>query len=378
MIGNDLFFILADGHHNSLGLVRSLGIAGYETHVFIIEGKDAIVKHSKYCKNITFCNNVYEALDIIIKKYSTFKCNKFILTGNDKYVVAIDDKYDELKENFYTYNCGEAGRLRFLMSKANQNELARSAGLNVPEYAIVNVRDNEIPNIPFPVITKAIDSLGNHWKDIVFLCHNKDELTKAYKTIDCDKIIVQHYIEKENETGFNGISINGGEFIYMPLQITYRSVSETTFGNIITLNPPSDNILVNNIKDFIRKTKYSGSFSVDLLIGKDSKIYFLEVNMRNSGWSFPYTCAGVNLPATWAKSTLKQKLDLTDISIPKKPFTAVDEYIELFNKSKEGPVIFLKTLYSIFSVDAKTYWNLREQRPFWHLVKNILRAHTLK
>ena len=373
-----MFFVLADGHHNSLGLVRSLGIAGYTPHVFIINGEDAIVKYSKYSKNITFCDNAYEVLDIIINKYSTLKCDKFILTGNDKYVVAIDDKYDELKEYFHTYNCGEAGRLRFLMFKANQNELARSAGLNVPEYAIVNVRDKEIPNIPFPVITKATDSVGNHWKDIVFLCHNEDELIEAYKKIDCDKIIVQQYIEKVNETGFNGISINGGEFIYMPLQITYKSVSETTFGNIILLNPPSDNLLVNGIKDFIRKTKYSGSFSVDLLIGKDSKIYFLEVNMRNSGWSFPYTCAGINLPAIWAKSTLKQELDLSGVRIPKTPFTAVDEYIELFNKSKEGPIKFMKAFFSIFFVDAKTYWSLKDQKPFWHLVKKIFSTHIKK
>lgn len=178
------FFILADGHYNSLGLVRSIGKAGYTPKIFLIGSKNAIVRYSKYAKDITLCRNVDYAINTIITHYSDDDNKKFILTGNDKFVSAIDAHHSQLDDKFITYNSQNSTRLSHLMSKAVQNDLARKAGLNVPEFAVVNIKDGTIPDIPFPVITKAINSIGAHWKDIVYLCRNEQELKQAYDKIE--------------------------------------------------------------------------------------------------------------------------------------------------------------------------------------------------
>lgn len=368
-----LIFVLADGHHNSLGLVRSLGKAGFHTHVYLIGYKDANLLHSKYCRSYTKCEDVNIALDDIIENYSSIEKIKFIVTGNDKFVSAIDHRYNQLKDKFNTYNCGSEGSLSKLMSKAYQNKLAMQAGLRVPSYAVVNVKEKTIPEIPFPVITKAINSIGTHWKDIVYLCNSPKELIEAYDKIECEQVIVQQYVEKDNETGFNGISINGGKDVYMPLQLIYKSTKDTTFGNSIMLFEPTDNILVKKIKDFIRLTGYSGSFSVDLLIGKDSDIYFLEINLRNSGWSYPYTRAGVNLPSLWIESTISGHIDSSKVRIPKLPFTVVDEYLELYDASKKGVKSILSSLWSIVKADALITYDKEDKEPFCHWVKTKIK-----
>lgn len=369
------FFILADGHYNSLGLVRSIGKAGYNPKIFLVNCKNAIVMFSKFAKDLTFCENVDEAINNIIENYSDFEGLKFILTGNDKFITAIDSRNDKLRNNFITFNRENKVRLTHLMSKAVQNHLASKVGLNVPKFSVVNVKDKTIPDVPFPVITKAVNSLGTHWKDIVYLCHNEDELRKAYEKIDAEEIIVQHYIEKINETGFNGISINGGNEVYLPLQLTYMSTSETSFGNAIKLFLPSDPSLVKKIKLLIKNTGYSGPFSVDLIIGKDSVIYFLEINFRNSGWSYPYTCAGANLPVMWAESTANGFLDTSREKIIKLPFYAVDEFTELYENSKKGLLKALGTLPQFFKSDVLIYWDKDDMKPFYHLVFSKIKSH---
>lgn len=374
MIENALFIVLADGHYNSLGLVRSLGRAGYTPKILLIGRKDAIVCYSKHAKNLTICRDIDHAIDLIINKYSSTGGHKFIVTGNDKYIAAIDRRYDELKNSFITYNCGGSFKINELMSKAAQNRLAQQVGLNVPPYRVIKVKDSTIPDIPFPVITKAINSIGAHWKDIVYLCHNEKELIEAYKQIPCEEVIVQHYVEKDNETGFNGISILGGEQVYLPLQLTYQSTSDTSFGNSIYLFRPYDEVLVKKIKALIKSTGYSGSFSVDLLIGKDHKIYFLEINFRNSGWSYPYTRAGANLPAIWAESTIHGQLDTSREKIKRLPFTVTDEYMDLYENSKKGFKKTVSTFIRIFKSNSLIYLDFKDTRPFRHIITSKLKS----
>ena len=55
--------------------------------------------------------------------------------------------------------------------------------------------------VPYPLITKAIDSTVDNWKSQVYVCHNENELVEAYSKLKGERILLQQYIEKENETG---------------------------------------------------------------------------------------------------------------------------------------------------------------------------------
>lgn len=249
--------------------------------------------------------------------------------------------------------------------------MALAAGLNVPDFEEVEV--GQLPgHVKYPIITKAVDSLEAGWKSLTHICHNERELIEAYKQMKCKIILLQHYVEKENETGFNGFSINHGQDVYLPLQLAYFSTEPDTFGNYIYLFRPDDTDLVEKVKRLIKSTGYEGGFSVDLLIGKDGKIYFLEINFRNSAWSYSYTCAGVNLPCLWAKSMLSGKLETGDVNIKKLPFTSIVDIWEITSKMRKGIIPGLKAIWSNLTADSHIFWDWHDQKPFWSLINRYL------
>lgn len=370
------FLIIADGHYNPLGIIRSLGHVGIKSDVILIGSPRDIITHSKYIDHLTFSSTPAEAVAIALSQYKEVAPKAFLMTGGDKIISAIDQRYDEIKNIFHTYNCGAQGGINLLLTKAKQNELALSVGFNVPDFEEVNV--GELPSkVKYPIITKAVNSTITGWKSLTYICHNKKELLNAYSKMKCPRILLQQYIEKENETGFNGISINEGREAYFPLQLSYFSTTETTFGNAIYLFQPTDKDLCEKIRKFIQLSGYSGTFSIDFIIGKDKQIYFLEMNFRNSAWSYPYTCAGVNLPLLWAKSTLSGKINTSLIKIKKVPFTSIVELWELSSLMKKGMKEGMKVLWQILHSDSYIFWDYRDPKPFYYYCIGWLKSHFL-
>lgn len=370
------YVIIADGHYNPLGLVRSLGRAGIRADVVVVGGGDAMIVRSKYANTVAFVNSPGEAIDYVIDKFANSLQKSFLMTGSDAIVAEIDLRYDELKNFFVTYNAGKSGRLNSLLSKSKQNDIAKGLGFNVPDYEEVTV--GELPKkVQYPIITKAVSSLEPGWKNLVHICKNQDELTEVYKSLPSKRILLQHYINKKNETGFNGIAINSGRDIYLPLQLTYYSIEADTFGNAIYLFQPVDVELCEKVKKLIREMCYEGAFSVDFVIGEDNNVYFLEVNLRNSAWSFPYTCAGCNLPVIWARSMLSGSLETNDVKIKKLPFSSIVDLWEISAQMKKGVRNGLKAIWFTLKSDSHILWDLKDWKPFVYLVKCWITDHIL-
>ncbi len=365
------FIILGDGHFNTLGMIRSLGEVGIRSDVVLVDNNRVIVGASKYVQNLHDVDSIEDGLEYIISKYSQEKDKPFLLTGSDKIIAVIDRNYNRLIDKFYFFNAGKAGRINWLLSKKEQNLLAESCGFNVPAFEEVRIGDK--PTIvPYPLITKAIDSTVENWKSQVFVCHNEHELALAYSQLKGERILLQQFIDKKNETGFNALTVNGGDETFLPLQLTYYDTTETSFGNSIYFFEPKDEELREKIKKLMKKTLYSGIFSVDLLIGKDERIYFLEVNFRNSAWSYPSTCAGVNLPVLWARSVLKNNLDVGNVKINELPFSAIDDSEELAHALRRGLINTIKVLNKIKRFNSCIIWNWRDPGPFWSKVRRYI------
>lgn len=366
------FIILGDGHFNTLGIVRSLGEVGIRPDVVLVGHNQMIVRSSKYIQNFHHTESIEDGLEYIISEYSQEKARPFLLTGSDKIIAVIDRNYNRLINKFFFFNAGKEGRINWLLSKKEQNILAESCGFNVPIYE--EVRIGEEPTIvPYPLITKAIDSTIENWKDQVFICHNKSELANAYSRLKGERILLQQYIEKSNETGFDALTVNQGEDTYLPLQLSYYDTTETSFGNSIYFFEPKDEELCGKVKDLMKKTQFSGIFSIDLLIGKDGKIYFLEVNFRNSAWSYPSTCAGVNLPYLWAQSVLNKKLDTENVLIKKLPYSAIVDSEVMSHALREGLGNAIRVLKKIWKCDCCIIWNQKDQGPFWSIVRSYIK-----
>lgn len=377
MNGNEIlkshrFIILGDGHFNTLGMIRSLGEVGIRPDVVLVGRNLATVSASKYIQHLQVADTYDAGIEYIITTYSKETEKPFLLTGSDKIIAVIDRNYNRLLEKFYFFNAGEEGRINHLLSKKEQNLLAESCGFNVPVFEEVKIGDKP-SRVPYPLITKAIDSTVDNWKSQVYVCRNETELADTYSKLKGERILLQQYIEKENETGFDAFTINGGEETYLPLQLTYYDTTETSFGNSIYFFEPKDEKLCEKVRELMAKTRYNGIFSIDLLIGKDGNTYFLEVNFRNSAWSYPSTCAGVNLPVLWAKSVLNNKLDVDNVLIKKLPYSAIADLDELSHAFHQGLFKTLKVLKKIWESKSCVIWNRKDLRPFWNRVSGFIK-----
>ena len=146
----------------------------------------------------------------------------------------MDNHYDELKDKFYFFNAGEHGRINYFMDKNNILELAKKHGLNVLESRVC--KKGEIPErLRYPVITKSISPVVGGWKSDVHICHSEKELKMAYEGIEAPVVLVQHYIEKQNEYCIEGFSANKGKDVLFAIASTYNYLLSDYYSPYMTV-----------------------------------------------------------------------------------------------------------------------------------------------
>lgn len=140
-------------------------------------------------------------------------------------------------------------------------------------------------------------------------------------------------------------------------------MTKDSFGNYMYFFPFSDQALIEKITELIRKTKFTGIFCIEFLVDKQGEHYFLEVNYRNSGWSYFFTYGGFNLPFRWAVSTLENKLYLDDFK-PIEKFDCMDELPDMMDcfKRLQG-VSFMQWLKDFHHSDCVLLWNKKDMKP---------------
>lgn len=361
--------VFAQEHYNPLGIIRSLGEAGIKPTVVLCCEKPKFLHKSKYIGKLHICKTLEEGLDLILSVYGNEVLKPFIYNGGEDPGILLDNRYDEIKDKFYFFNGqGTIGRS---MMKYENCLMAEHCGIRVPKEEYLN--RGELPTaLQYPIMTKAASSaFGGNWKGDSFICKTPDELTKAYTKIKSNKILVQEFIEKENELCLDGISINGGESIFIPYGCSYYRFTPESYGNYMYFYPFEDSKLLKKIHDLIKLSKYSGVFCIEFLKGKDGNIYFLEVNYRNSGWSYAFTKGGFNLPFRWAVSTLENKIYKSDFHALK-DFNAINDFSDLHDVLKTKKVNIFTWLKEYFTADCHYYYNSDDSKPYWHFLMNKL------
>ena len=205
--------VIGADHHNTLGVVRSLGSKGVNSDVIIIPYKKEIKKvKSKYINSI---KSFPDDGQIISELLSMESCAKHVLLVTcDIASSLLDTNYNQLKDKFVLFN--SKGRLTDLMSKEAMCHLAMEVGLNVPQYSVWCKGSDMPEDIEFPCITKAISSVDGGKSDTT-ICQSIDELHDFLKNPDlCPRIQIERFIQKEIEFQFIGISLNSGETIVIP------------------------------------------------------------------------------------------------------------------------------------------------------------------
>ena len=299
--------VIGGDHHNTLGMVRSLGSKGILPDVYVVKpNSSAVSLRSKYIRDLRVFKTDQEVVDCLLEDKPRYKGEKAILLiGSDHAEVCIDKQSDALRDYYVFFNAG--GNLSDLMSKESMCQLAEEIGLNVPTRIVLNISNmagakNVVGGgINYPCITKAISSLDGGKSDTT-ICKTKEELEAFLKTPGlCPTIQIEKYIEKEIEFQFIGLSLDGGDTIVIPghSHIDRPNGIQNTYFFEYKENDSSFQDTLEKAKCFIKKTGYSGIFSIEFLRGKDGKDYFLEMNFRNDGNAICVTDAGYNLPYIW-------------------------------------------------------------------------------
>ncbi len=364
-----LHIVFVEDHYNPLGVVRSLGEEGVRPIVVLVDdNKPCLVNKSKYIGKLHLVKSIEEGYDLIISKYSNESLKPFIYTCSDDIESYIDRHYNELISHFYFFNAGEQGRITKIMEKEVMIRMAKESGINIPKTEVLKV--GEMPHtLKYPVLTKAVISTIENWKSEVHICHNENELKEAYKTIRGERIILQEYIVKKNELCLDGISINGGEEIYLPIQSEYLRFTPSAYGNYIYFQKYKEYGLLPKIQAMFKETGYSGIFSMEFLRDSNDNLYFLEINFRNSTWSYAHTVEGINLPVIWAKSMLTGKLEIDDVVVRKDEFTAIQEFTD-FKDSVIGRQCSLwQWIKDVRNCDCLFYYDKKDKRPFWSILR---------
>ncbi len=362
--------MLCGDNRNSLCILRSLGERGIRPIIILQnEGNISLLSHSKYLGKIF----IVESFDDAIRKLLMFadaNCPPFVYLTDDYHLQHIDTNYDKLIDNFYFFNAGKQGRITRFLSKQEQCRLAEKCGLSVPKFE--EVKRGELPKaLSYPVITKTYNSYSAGWKRDVTICYSSDELLAAYDHMVSERLLLQEYVHKTGEMFLQGVSINGGEDIYIPFEAKYLNYTDTSFGWLSEYLPFNAPELYSKIQKMLREIQFSGCFEIEFLLDEKQQLHFLEINMRFSGANYGVNIGGVNLPYLWAQSTLQNKIDTVDLQLRHGPYIVANDMNALADIKEVGA---LKMFRLLKSADGYYIYNKYDKLPFYFwLIQKIRR-----
>lgn len=373
MYQDHLVIVFAIDHYNPLGVIRSLGQNGIRPVYIAIRHRVELGTKSKYVSQVYQVDSVEEGYKVLMEQYGeVYKTGKkpFVLFSDDKSTGFFDLHYNEVKERFICYNAnGTQGRIMEFMDKQNILHLAKKHGLNVLEPKVVN--RGEIPDgLSYPVITKDINPNAGGWKSDVFVCHSEEELRKAYEHISSPVVLLQKYVEKKTEFTFEGCSVNEGQSTLLAIQCTYQYPIPAYYSPFMVCNTPRDDKMTTALKAMLAEVGFEGIFEIEFLVDKDDTPYFLEINFRNSTWSYAATKAGMPLPYIWIKGMLSGTIAPEDRREIPDGFTAMVEPIDYEKRLQLGVGTPGQWLADFKKADCCYYYSEDDLEPFFEMVRN--------
>lgn len=367
-----LCIVIAIEHYNPLGQIRSLGEAGVSPVYIAIKGRAKIASVSKYISKCHYVDTVEEGYEVLNKEYGSVAektgLKPYVFCSDDKTIGYLDERYNELKDKFITFNAGEQGRINYYMDKNNILELAKKHGLNVLEAKVC--KRGEIPEgLQYPVITKSISPNVGGWKSDVHICHSKEELKKAYESIEAPTVLVQKYIEKKNEYCMEGFSANKGKDVLIAIVSTYNYLLPDYYSPYMTVKNMNHQQIREALEGMFAEIGFEGVYEVEFLIDQDGIYYFGEINFRNSTWSYASTKAGMPLPVLWAE-TQENGCMKADARKEFEDFTAMVEPIDYAKRVKTGKIDRAEWMKDFKEAGCCYYYSAEDMEPWKMCVDN--------
>lgn len=356
------FIVFCGDHYNPLDVIRSLGEKKISPIVILVAKEPRYIPRSRYVGKLHRVDNMEDGLKVLLDEYGNEKEKPFVYTCSDEIASLLDLSYNLLIDKFFFFHGKEQGIITHYLDKKNISDLAVAKGCKAARYEVVE--KGQLPqNLRYPVITKAINSTIYNWKGETFLCNDEKELMEAYKEIRSERILIQEYIHKKNEYCVDGFSYNGGENVITTYVANYLRFTDTSYGAYMVMHPLDRPEVYEQIKRMIKEIGFDGIFCAEFLIDENDDLYFLEINLRNSGWSYFSTYGGYNMPYLWAKACIEKNIDMNSIK-HKQKIIAMSDLEDYYITVKEQKMSILSWLKDFLTADCHCLSNWKDPKPF--------------
>lgn len=372
--------LIGGNHYNGLGLVRAFAKFQVPAYAIIIgkNAKKGFTAQSKHWKKV-FCvideEQIPECLNLILKKCSL---KPVIIAWSDSAAAFIDKHYEELKADFFLPSINhEGGRIFDMMDKKNQLEFANRCGLDTAKTWKMSLPCTVLPDdIVFPVIVKPVCSAEGEKKDIKKIS-NEGELLD-YLDVLCHKgylnILIQEYLIFTEEYDILGsVNRSMSSAVITKKVRNWPNVGGSTSYSFTTDDETLKRISQKLISELM-SMNYCGLFDVDLF-SVGNKIYFNEINWRNSALGYVANNSSVYYQVNWYASVLGKKVK-NEVYYPKSCGKySMNEMMD-FHHFLNGDMTFIAWLRDLRRCTGFAYKDNHDMRPFfyklmWPLLKRL-------
>jgi len=368
---NKEIIVIGGNHHNTLSILRSLGEKGVKSLLIVMsEDTKPYVGYSKYIQDKRVVKNEDEILSAIYSLHKTPE-KAIVISCADSISSYLDCNRNKLSKDVILPGSEEEGKITRLMNKNSMMQVAIDSGILVPKSWIVYPATLNLEGITYPCIVKPLVSKNGSKTDIA-ICEKKTELEKYLEHSNCAELQIQEYITKDIEFQLIGCSLNGGEQVIIPgASIILRQPENTNTGFLRYVPIREFSYDRELCVEFIRKTGYSGLFSLEFIRDKKGMDYFMEINFRNDGNSICVTASGMNLPYIWYLHNSGQAIDKELCYDSMKEVLVMPEFSDVGNAIHRR-ISWSQWLKDVKHTDRFMEFSKYDQKPFWmYIIKRI-------
>lgn len=368
-----LCIVFALEHYNPLNMIRAFGENGIMPVYVSVKRRYEVATRSKYISRLYRVDSVEAGYNLLMTEYGS----EVEKTGKKPYIVFSDDKsvgffdlhYEEWKDKFITYNAGRNGRINEFMDKYQIQQLAKKYGFNVLDSYVIGKNDPIPAGLWYPIITKDISPNSGSWKFDVYVCQNEQELKDAIQKIESPLIMIQHFVDKQNEMALEGYTINKGKDMQIITQMTWKYLIQGYYSPYHDVCMFKDKEMEAKLQLMFEEIGFEGIFEVEFLLDKDGTYYFMEINFRASAWNPTCKFAGMPLDYLWVKGMENGYIDPADRK-DFEPFTSMSEVIDYGKRVESGMVSLAEWLRDFKEAKCVYIYDKIDRGPWDAVIEN--------
>lgn len=360
--------VIGGDHHNTLGVIRSLGERGVRSDLILVtQEKKSFVDASKYVDTIMVVPNDTDIVDCLLNNFANNEEKTVVISCSDASSGQLDEQYNRLSPFFYLPGGNAEGVIAPLMNKRIMAGLAEEVGLKIPQSYYFSEK-KDICNLKTPCIFKPIESRKGKKADIEIV-RTKEELRATLSKVDVEQFQIQEFIDKDFEYQLIGCSTQN-EVIIPGVSTILRPCkgSNTSYLYYIPLEERFCDL--EKCKDFVKRTGYFGLFSMEFLRDKNGNDFFMEINFRNDGNAICVTAAGISLPFIWYLDCLGKDYS-NEINKEIKSVYVMPDMAEL-KLLLTGQISICQYYRDFVKTDRFMEFDSKDSKPFWALLKKQL------